>query len=116
MLVPAVFPVEGHEPEPERVERGEERGDDSDRVEQIESGMVGARVEGDRQDLPLTEESAEGHDTREGERTEQHDPRRGGHRLRKAAHLPHIVRVDRVDHERYAGDGRRALKNAWLKR
>src|SRR6267378_2061580 len=98
MLVPSVFAVERHEPESERVERREEGRDDAEGVEQVEPRMVGARVEGDGQDLPLTEEPTEGHDARQGERAEQHDPRRDRHRLGEATHFPHVVRIDRVDH------------------
>ena len=98
VLVTAVLPVERHEPEPERVEGREERGEEAEDVQQVEARMVRPRVEGDGEDLPFAEESAEGDDPREGEGSEQHDPRGDRHRLREPAHLPHVVRVDGMDH------------------
>src|SRR5207249_11652226 len=78
MLVAAVLPAERHEPQTERVERGQERGADAEGPEQVEAGVQGARIEGDRQDLALREESAEGYDAGEGERAEEHDLRGDG--------------------------------------
>src|SRR5207249_6368167 len=98
MLVAAVLPAERHEPQTERVERGQERGADAEGPEQVEAGVQGARIEGDRQDLALREESAEGYDAGEGERAEEHDLRGDGQGFREPPHLPHVIRVDRMDH------------------
>src|SRR2546426_1460053 len=97
MLVSAVLPVERHEPQAERVERGQERGADAERPEPVEPGIRGARVEGDGQDFPFREEAAEGHDAGEGEAAEEHALRGDGQNFREPTHLCHAVRLTRWD-------------------
>ena len=48
MAVPAVATAKGQEPQAEGVERREERSKKSERVQQVEAGLVSPRIEGDR--------------------------------------------------------------------
>src|SRR6185437_7869345 len=84
----AALSKEREVPEPEHVERSQERGEEADRPENLAAVW---REEGFVEDFVLAEESGEGRNTGDGEDCGGHGPEGNGKLLAKATHDAHVL-------------------------